>query len=155
MGIMAYFKDVIADAVKDARIAVELGVEHGESTRIILDSFDGELYSYDVQPPPDIEAPNWHFSDCGGVIGYERWGNKKIDFLFVDTDPHSYEQTYLWCLTWFKKLKVGGISLWHDTSLVRKGVNVRGALLDFAKYHKADLKFIDEDFGMGIMIRED
>ena len=151
---MQYFKSLIQKHVKGAKIIVELGVGKAESSHILLEAMDKKaiLYSYDNDSK--IVAgndKNWIYSNVGGVKGFEAWDKGDIDFLFVDTDPHSFDQTYLWCLAWFSLLKEGGISLWHDAELKRAGVDVKGALQTFAKYHKVDLSFIEENYGMGIM----
>ena len=159
MAEMEVFKDLIQTTIRrtDAKIAIELGVGKGESTGIILEALretGGTLYSYDIIEQPVPGQKGWSYSMIGGAKGYVAWGGKPIDFLFVDTDPHDYDQTLLWCTTWFQCLKPTGVSLWHDTNLQRAGVDVRGALEAFAsikKARKVTLEFNDESYGMGEM----
>lgn len=155
---MEIFKELIQSKVIEskAKIAVELGVGKGESTRIILEALKetgGELHSFDIVPASiPLDTEGWHFSQNGGLRGFVEWEDKPIEFLFVDTDPHDFDQTLMWCLSWFEILSVGGVSLWHDTELKRGNVDVRGALEFYSRCTDGvDLAFIEESYGMGVM----
>jgi len=154
---MEYFKELIQTQVKDKKTIVELGTGKAESSYIILEAMEKRavLYSYDINSKlRHGNGKNWIYYNENAIIGFEKWNKGQVDMLFVDTDPHSFEQTYLWCLTWFGLLSEDGISLWHDTELIRAGVDVKGALKLFAQKHKAKLEFVEEDYGMGIMRKE-
>jgi len=158
------------------KIAVELGIQSGSCSRTIAaamydangGSCDGcEIYGYDRRQhlrwvgdwmDRDLEeiGKMYQIFDLWGEEGYDQWTRGRIlDYIFVDTDPHSYEQTMNWLKTWIYQLLVAeGIAVWHDT---HEKSPVRAALNDFVAAHldSYSIEYIPVQFGLGILRKVD
>jgi len=111
-------------AARQPRWMVELGTRHGTSTRVMRSASNRHLLTID---PVDATK---YLEGCDCTIwtmtGEEAFGKYlwEADLMFIDTDPHSYEQTKGWLETWVdKKLRRGGIAAFHDTISCKDGVN--------------------------------
>jgi hypothetical protein len=96
-----------------ARVVVELGVRLGTSARALLagvQATEGHLWGVDLVEQHGIADPRFTFvqADAGEVV--DRWS--AIDFLHIDTDPHTEEQTLRWFDLYAAKSRA--IAL-HDT----------------------------------------
>lgn len=103
---------------------VEMGVRSGNSTSAFLAALEvdrkGHLWSIDLEDP---EVPGeWHDLDSwsflkGDALSAEAmaWAPKTIEVLFIDLDPHSYEQTFAALSMWAPRVPAGGVILLHDT----------------------------------------
>jgi len=156
------------------KIAVELGIQSGSSGRAIAaamydangGSCDGcEICGYDRRQhlrwtddwmDKDLEEIGgmYQIFDLWGEEGFSQWAKGRVvDFIFVDTDPHSYEQTMNWLNTWIRQLLVvNGLAVFHDT---HKNSPVRSALDDFVAVHPGsyDLEYISVRYGLGVLRR--
>ena len=103
---------------------VELGVRTGNSTSAFLAALEvhrsGNLWSIDIADPqvPDewFELPYWSFLKADALSPEAMdWAPKTIDVLFIDLDPHSYEQTFAALSMWAPRVAPGGVILLHDT----------------------------------------
>lgn len=103
---------------------VELGVRSGVSTSAFLAALEvdrkGHLWSFDIAEPdvPDLfrESDYWTFTQADG-LGEKALDTapREIEVLFVDLDPHSFEQTLTALTLWVPRLVPGGVALLHDT----------------------------------------
>lgn len=114
------------------KVIVELGTRQGISTRILAAAKPDDAVLYTVDPV-----------DCGGYLqgvrcvkivkSGEDFFNEfegEVDFLFIDTDPHTFEQTMGWMTTWVeKKLAPGGVAVFHDVQPAREEIRVREAVV--------------------------
>lgn len=103
---------------------VELGVRTGNSTSAFLAALEvdrrGHLWSIDIADPlvPDEwhELEYWSFLKADALSGEAMaWAPKQIEVLFIDLDPHSYEQTFAALSMWVPRVVSGGVILLHDT----------------------------------------
>ena len=131
---------------------VEIGTRRAVSTVTLVHALEacaslpglgrGKLWTID--PDPECRAVLRHrdlhyrvsFICAKGEDIYERGPFKRVfqsvDFLFVDTDPHSYDQTKLWLDTWVQhRVPVGGVVAFHDVVAARPEIRVADAVRDF------------------------
>lgn len=181
---MQCYKKTLFNIVKiySPKVMVELGVREGNSsdafTRALmlnhldtgnqgkLTSFDPEGDGHDILAQ-DMFIPQsaeyWDFYTMMGEAGYEEFGNKitDIDLLYIDTDPHSYEQMKMWLNHyWIKNVRSGGLVVFDDCAPQhQEGVNFTPAEVwnvgaQFGVL-KAVLEFVDNnqdriDFAMSM-----
>ena len=106
---------------------VELGVREARSTNAFIRAFAhlkrGRLYSFDPEPHENLKhfisnhKDYWEFHRRTGEEGYNLLKNTvgRIDMLFIDTDPHSYEQTKTWLNDyWINSVGSGGYVILDD-----------------------------------------
>lgn len=144
-----------------ARHVVELGTRSAVSTRILsLALPEATIVTCDPEPCPTPLPANVTFRRTTGEALYAEYRRNRmqvgewrqggipthVDLLFVDTDPHSKEQTETWLSTWITLLSPEGVALWHDA---RRGTGVREALDDFARTHP-DWRLEVSEGGRGI-----
>jgi predicted O-methyltransferase YrrM len=108
---------------RGARV-VELGVRSGVSTSAFLAALEtdrkGHLWSFDIAPadvPQDFrDSEHWTFTETDGLgeLALDT-APKEIDVLFIDLDPHSFEQTLTALTLWVPRIVPGGVALLHDT----------------------------------------
>lgn len=104
--------------------AVELGTRHGISTRTIVHALKSgqrrRLVTIDPDPAcrKHLEGVDCMFLPSTGEDVFRRpafsHAYSVIDFLMVDTDPHSFNQTWCWLETWVRRLVPGGCVAFHD-----------------------------------------
>ena len=146
-----------------ARI-VELGVRTGNSTSAFLAALEtdkrGSLWSIDIAAPDVpagwLESPYWSFLLGDGLSPEAlEWGPDEIDVLFLDTDPHSYDQTFEELGLWAPRVVRGGVILVHDTDDPDHAEPAL-ALREYQRVthttdRELDLRFRRGCHGMGIM----
>lgn len=122
------YKKVLFDitTVIKPKLVVELGVREGYSTDAFiraLYSSNGRLVSFD--PQDKVQRSNlisgyetvWTYHGLTGEEGFERYSSElgEIDMLYIDTDPHSYEQMRMWLSRyWIRNLRPGGYVVFDD-----------------------------------------
>jgi hypothetical protein len=73
--------------------------------------------------------PRWVYHECTGEKGYKDFQGpyflQDIDLLYIDTDPHTYDQTRMWFHDyWIHCVKPGGYIALDDCSpYFQEGVN--------------------------------
>ena len=119
---------------------LELGTRRGISTRVIAQALvdNGRTTRFVTLDPDDCSSylEGVPIAEFQNVSGEDRFAHdpSHYDFMFVDTDPHSFEQTKLWLDTWVaQRLNPGGLAVFHDCS--RTGVG--RALRLWARAHPA------------------
>jgi hypothetical protein len=118
--------------------AIEIGVNKGEFSKIILSNWNGTLHMCDpwkyIDGYLDIanvddtsfeniyqEAKNnvYHFKDRAKIIrdfsinASKSFNDNSLDLVYIDAD-HSYNGCLLDIQTWFPKVKSGGLICGHD-----------------------------------------
>jgi predicted O-methyltransferase YrrM len=107
------------------KLVVELGVREARSTHAftrVLRNTGGHVYSFDPTPVGGIFVEDsykdlWSYNELMGEEGYERYGKElqNIDLLYIDTDPHSFEQMHMWLHHyWIKNVRKGGFIVCDD-----------------------------------------
>lgn len=147
---------------------VELGVRTGVSTSAFLAACEvdrkGHVWSFDIAPAvvPDCfrESEYWTFTqdDALGEHALDV-APKQIEVLFIDLDPHSFEQTLTALTLWVPRLVPGGVALLHDTewpeiNYVRPGAaesEVGRALDVYTKMKGLEWQNISGCNGLGIL----
>lgn len=128
-------------ALRQPRLVVELGTRQAVSTKAIaaaLKTYEGSRF-ITVDPDPAcqeyVAGINCEFLQATGEEVYEQeLIGEPIDLLFIDTDPHTYDQTKLWLNTWVTRdLAHGGMALFHDVYPARPEIQVRQAIEDWLK----------------------
>lgn len=103
---------------------IELGTRTGQSTVAFLDAVSGanggHVWSIDLDHPdvPDEwhESGDWSFLRADALGGEALcWAPRRVNVLFIDLDPHSYEQTLQALGLWLPRVLPGGLVLLHDT----------------------------------------
>jgi hypothetical protein len=120
------------------QVGVELGVFRGNFSKIILDSWLGNLYLVDVWKQMLIKEyndisnqqnPINVYSDCiKNISGYEDrafmlrmsgekavnlFQDKSLDFIYIDAN-HTYEDSSNDIQLWYPKVRLGGMISGHD-----------------------------------------
>lgn len=120
-----------------ATIIVELGTDSCFSTDALVRAaslMSGKVFSFDpcmyvgyVHPK---YRPYWKFNQITGEDGYAVWDKSvQIDLLYIDTDPHSYDQTIMWLSDyWIKSVRGGGLILLDDSAEWEQSVHGFGVL---------------------------
>lgn len=113
----------------DPTVIVELGVREGNSsdafTRNLIRQGRGKLYSFDPSGEERLHKhmfhaaseEYWEFHPMLGEDGFEQFKNTvtNIDLLYIDTDPHSYEQMQMWLKSyWIQNVRPGGYIMFDD-----------------------------------------
>lgn len=113
---------------------VELGVLHGDTTKILLDNSDVIVYGIDPIIPDSMNKDL--IGDINKIKNLEKnerfifikdfsynvikdWNNK-FDYLFIDAD-HRYEYVKQDFEDWFPFLSKGGVVALHDSAANRGG----------------------------------
>lgn len=119
----------IASWMEPARI-VELGTREGRSAdsfvravhnwKDVNDRGDSKVFSFDPNPIKgvNVKYPKlWEFHAMTGEDGYRKFGSEyeNIDLLYIDTDPHTLDQTRMWLkYYWVNNVRPGGIIAMDD-----------------------------------------
>ena len=99
---------------------LELGVQHGNSTRMFLDICEqnrGFLTSIDIQDCSKVAiSKRWNFihsSDDNFDLIKNRIGDRKFDVIFIDSlhEPHHIRKVFYY---YFNFLKIGGLIFVDD-----------------------------------------
>lgn len=122
---------LFAEAVSACpKLIVELGVEHGHSTQILLAAANltkARLLSVDINDCSRVsDDPGWIFVQSDDVafaaqfadFARQRGLPAQIDVLFIDTS-HEFEHTQQEIQKWFAYLAPQGTALFHDTNMRR------------------------------------
>jgi predicted O-methyltransferase YrrM len=126
-------------SLQQPKTIVELGTRHGISTRAIAAA--RTLGSCFFTVDPDDCTQYLEGVSCSPIRmtgeDFYRWFTDPIDFLFIDTDPHTYEQTMLWLKTFVEhRLAPGGVVAFHDIHPARPEIQVREAVEMWLQTHK-------------------
>ena len=146
-----------------ANSIVELGVREGNSSCTFLhamEELNGKLFSFD--PYQDVENNDmwkpehksmWNLYPVYDYIGYEKYSNeiKNFDLLYIDTDPHDFEQCHNQLRKWWvNNLREEGFIAVDDTApqhqietVGKRPSGLFNANMSFGALH-AVLEFIDE-----------
>lgn len=130
----------------EPHIAVELGTRQAVSTRTLVHALatalppDGQpLITIDPDPAcrPFLRGLACNFLQATGEDVYRNRVFARhlavVDFLFIDTDPHTYDQTRMWLDTWVQRVRVGGVAAFHDIVAARPEMQVAEAVRDWMK----------------------
>jgi predicted O-methyltransferase YrrM len=126
-----FFKEALFDAVilYEPKTIVELGVREGRSTdafiRGLMSLGRGYLHSFDPANQANLEKHNlpadyekwWTYYPLMGEDGWRLHAKDigDVDLLFIDTDPHNYQQTKMWTEQyWINDMKPGSVIIWDD-----------------------------------------
>jgi predicted O-methyltransferase YrrM len=103
---------------------VELGTRRGVSTSALLAGCEvhgrGHVWSFDIDPadvPQEFrDSDYWTFTQTDGLgeLALDT-APREIEVLFIDLDPHSFEQTLTALTLWVPRIVPGGVALLHDT----------------------------------------
>ena len=126
-------------------VAIELGTRQGLSTRTLAHAMraagcGSRLMTIDPDPGcrTYLQGVDCVFLPMTGERAYDHRALARlpgVDLLFVDTDPHTYEQTRMWLYTWvLRRLRAGGVAAFHDIVAARPEIRVRDAVLDFISH---------------------
>lgn len=100
---------------------VDIGVESGKSSRILLDdAVDQNNFVCGIDPIKDpgisdlIANPNYIFLKKDSVTAGKEWRFTKPNIVFIDS-IHAKEQVLMELHYWWDLLNVGGWAIFHDT----------------------------------------
>jgi predicted O-methyltransferase YrrM len=151
----------------NAKNIVELGVREGYSTTAFsahlnrrggsLTSFD-PVWSEDLFRKENLEECDWAYYEMTGEEGYMRYGSViiNVDLLYIDTDPHTYDQTKMWLHDyWIHNVRPGGYIVLDDCSpYFQRGIDQQRVPQEVNGYRlmnvgewgvlQAILEFVDE-----------
>ena len=123
-------------------LIVELGTRQGTTARTIAQAareIDAQFITIDPDPgchgfiAPYVTPRYFEFRQ---MTGEQAFGSLAPDLLFIDTDPHTYDQTRMWLETWVKDaLMPGGVAAFHDTVPARPEIAVGRACREWATIH--------------------
>lgn len=146
----------------------ELGTRTGNSTAAFLAACEierkGHVWSFDLEPPavPDAftDSDYWTFTQAD-ALGERALdvAPRQLEVLFIDLDPHSFEQTLTALTLWVPRLVPGGVALLHDTewpeiNCVRPGAaesEVGKALDVYCKMRDLEWRNIPGNNGLGVL----
>ena len=153
-------------AVRPA-VIVELGTRQGTSTRTLafLARQLGAFF-YTVDPDPgcldfikDILHPeHCIFLNMTGEHAFTAGVTPSPDMVFIDTDPHSHEQTTRWLNTWVRTaLAHKGVAAFHDTVPARPEIEVGRAVIEWLikepqNYYR--WQSIPTTYGLGVLWKQ-
>lgn len=110
------------------RQILELGTREGTSTRVLrLAAPEAKITTVDIEDCARYVAGYrvdfWHMS---AETAFQEWDRGTVDLMFIDVDPHAYQQTLNYLHTWVSRyLDRNGICLLHDTLTSAVGKAVR------------------------------
>jgi predicted O-methyltransferase YrrM len=128
------------------RLIVELGTRQGTTARTLAAAARevGALF-YTIDPDPGckpflesfLDDPrHCMFINMTGELAYEQKVTPKPDLLFLDTDPHTKDQTRGWLETWVEQyLADGAVVAFHDTVAARPEIQVADAVREWLPSH--------------------
>lgn len=124
----------------EPRLAVEIGTRFGTSTRAIVDAVRGRGGRViTVDPDPACRRFVTGLVNCKFLQqpGEQFLSSlrEEIDFLFIDTDPHTAEQTTMWLGHTERVLSRKGCAVFHDIVQNRPEIQVAAAVREWLKDH--------------------
>lgn len=132
--ISDYLHQLYFDAlIAEPKLIVELGTNHGLSTRVLLaaaENIGATLLSIDINDCSGIDInekykKKWCFEQCDDVYfaqhKFDHWKSDKgidgkVDLLFIDSS-HMYDHTVREIKAWFPKLSDRATVIFHDTNV--------------------------------------
>lgn len=147
----------------EPKVIVELGTRQGTSTRTLWAAaqlLDAQFFTVDPEPScegyiRDILHPKYcQFLRMTGQHAFHAGVTPPgTDFLFIDTDPHTYEQTIEWLETWIRvSLVSGGCATFHDTVPARPEMEVARAVREWVAKNPGYLwNEIPTTYGLGVL----
>jgi predicted O-methyltransferase YrrM len=145
----------LISSLPENAIVLEIGVGIGRSTKIILFSLNGTLYSIDINDKRNIAQgfSNWKFIQGYDLDILSHW-NIPLDLVFVDLDRDSDINHYKQILEYLvPHMKENGIFIFYNTIVFSE--NIIPAIQDFlSKY--PDYKFLNikSKHGFGIIAKD-
>lgn len=146
---------------------IELGTRGGMSTSALLagaESSKGHVWSIDISyakvPDEWGDSGLWSFLQADALGGEAlMWAPRRCNILFIDLDPHSYEQTGQALNLWLPRVVPGGVALLHDTEFPHVGgrptpvheSEVGRAVDRFCKGAGLEWHNMPGSFGMGVI----
>ena len=141
-------------------VGVEIGVMKGKNALDILSCWEGEkLFLIDnwesrpryYQTVLDLFKDNKKVEvwKSGSADASKRFGIESLDWVYIDA-WHDYKNLCTDNISWYNKVKKGGIIAGHDyrpddsESLDKGTYGVKSAVDEFVKILKVDLHIIDE-----------
>lgn len=123
--IQQHLPELFRHAARLGGGVVELGTRSGNSTAAFLAACElrgrGFVWSFDLDqadvPPEFGSSQYWAFRQLD-ALGPRAWTAvtvPAVDVVFIDLDPHSYEQTIDALKLWAPRVRPGGVVLCHDT----------------------------------------
>ena len=138
---------------KAPSLIIELGTRAAISTHIIsLAAPQAEIITVD---PMDCfiftkDIPKCKFIQMTGEEFFDIYSDK-VPFIFIDTDPHSYDQTVGWLNTWCSsRLEDEGYAVWHDVRTTPVGPAIKDWIQDKPNYKYEELGGVN---GIGVLIK--
>ena len=146
---------------------IELGTRTGQSTVAFLQAAGangGHVWSIDLDHPKVpaewYELGSWSFLRADALGGTAlAWAPRSCDLLFIDLDPHSYEQTKQALNLWLPRVLPGGLALLHDTEFPEINCmptpvhesEVGRAVIDWCQRTGLEWRNMPGCFGLGVM----
>lgn len=147
-------------------IGAEIGVERGNFSKLILDSYKGNLFSVDMWANEEIyntalETLKTTISSGRSMImkmpsldAANDFEDESLDFVYIDAD-HDYAAVKADLEAWFPKIRHGGLVAGHDYLNWTRDqgaacdFGVKAAVDEFCVKHGYTLKVTTEDFWDG------
>jgi len=143
-------------------VIVELGTRQGTSTRTLAylaKKIGAHFFTVDPDPGcqdfiKDLLHPeHCVFLNMTGEHAFSAGVTPAPDLLFIDTDPHTYDQTKMWLETWVRtSLPHGGVAAFHDTVPARPEIEVGRAVSEWVAGQPGYLwRTFPTTYGMGVL----
>jgi predicted O-methyltransferase YrrM len=144
------------------KLIIELGTRQGTTARTfayVATEMGSLFYTIDPDPgckpflAPFLDQNHCVFLNLTGEVAYEHQVLPKPDLLFVDTDPHTYEQTKMWLETWVKDyLADRAVVVFHDTVAARPEIQVADAVREWLPRHPGwEWTELQTTYGLGLL----
>ena len=121
-------------------VSVELGSRFGISTRVIADALSGvpRRRFYAVDPDPlcseHLRGVDCEFVPTTGEAFFDsQQTGFRMNFCFVDVDPHGYEDTTRFLQYIERHLAPGGCAMFHDVVPQRPEIQVKEAVREWIR----------------------
>jgi len=111
----------IVESMGNNNIFVDIGVETGKSSKILLNkAIQKNNKVFGIDPIPDmgqdiLDNPNYKYIKGDSVKTGAEWKNDKVDVIFVDS-IHAKEQVLSELYYWWDILNENGWVIFHDTA---------------------------------------
>lgn len=141
------------------RRVLELGTRQALSTRTLALALDavgegGELLTVDPDPTcqPYVNGlPRTTFVCMTGEQAFTYLPALRPELLFIDTDPHTLEQTTRWLQTWVSRVPSNGCIVFHDVYPARPEIQVTEAVEAFLTPGWVWHTFPVDEWGLGVL----
>lgn len=143
---------------------VELGTRQGVTAKTLAYGAMTVGATFDTVDPDHgcrpylrdlIHSHYCRFHCMTGEHAYEQHVTPIPDMLFIDTDPHTYDQTKMWLETWVaNRVSDHGVIVFHDTVAARPEIQVADAVRSWLRYTKReDWRWVElqTTYGLGIL----